>query len=748
MTVDVSDRWMHGRQRPEFTRHHAWSDRIRIDSALSGPAGRTLVAATPAHRGGLWTHGHAVHDAAGRPLRFDAALPPDSGRDRMGVDSITVLDWDVMVDDEPGTLRLPAARLWEVVPTWAPEAPRPRASWTDSLDFSTSLGDFRQSLAGRRVSTIEKDTVVGGRRLWIVRDSARVRYAERWLRFERTLGAPVAVERSAGGVIRGRHLFDPTLRLFRARDDSTVLAGEAVLRYPDGRAFRTPARYERTRHWTLYDAKALALRDSIRRREEDAAHGGMLIFPREGVETRLARGDARLEDSLVAAWHRSRDPDERARVMDLLDQWGDEPDRGYPRRLRELALQAGDTAWALLDIRGDFYTTLDRRPDVWELERVLPLMDDPAISFAMGIDLDPFYENLRQGLLWHPPALDPESSWSCTRAACELLAAQRTRAREPRLRALGLITSLVLDPPRWADTVLAEARGNPAFFQGPVQLIRGVAAAGRASSRAPLPPPEAGWRAWLEWMEGRDPTYVPYFPSDRGWHVVFGDNHLRAMRFADALTGRGVAGEIRAKLAAATEDSARLVYSAILAGLGERMHTPEELAARLRSPNATEREAALREVPGLFDTAAPADSAAAAELMDRLLAVLVENAAPWPTLPGDSLLARTLRGVGESSLPVYIIDDSLPAAVRARWATRAHVLTAAEWGTHSPREAALIVRVTRPVQAGPFARLRISYTSHYPHRADESPAGYAGGATVTVVQLDGRWVLIRADTWV
>jgi hypothetical protein len=79
----------------------------------------------------------------------------------------------------------------------------------------------------------------------------------------------------------------------------------------------------------------------------------------------------------------------------------------------------------------------------------------------------------------------------CTRAACELLARQRTAAREPRLRAVGLVASLVLDPRSWADSVLALGAADPGSMEDALRLVRGVV----APSTAPLPGPAAGWRA-------------------------------------------------------------------------------------------------------------------------------------------------------------------------------------------------------------------------------------------------------------
>lgn len=729
MTVDASDRWMHGSTRPELTLRRDYSDEIRIDSVRGARAERTVVANFAGSSGDRRIAGRVVHDAAGRPLRIWAARPPHGDDAWMRLDSVSLLNLSLIPEGAEGTLRLPAARLWELVPTWAPgTAPRAGARWTDSLDYATELGGYRQALRGRRVSTIVKDTAVAGRRLWVVRDSARVRYAERWLRFERTLDTIVVVERTAKGVIVGRHLYDPALRLFRARDDSTALAGEAVLRYPDGRAFRTPARYDRVRRWVLRDSAGLAFRDSVRADSEIVERG--VVRDEAGDSVSLAR----LRDSLIAVVRGARDPAERARAF--AEVRGMEVDGDSARHaMRTLALQAGDTAWAMLDILGDVYTTYDRRPDMGDMERLIRVMDDPGTAFSLGIDLDPFYEDLRQGLLTHPPATDPPSTWSCTRAACELLVSQRTRAHEPRLRKLALVAALALDPPRWADSVLDAARTDSSFFHDAAQLVRGAAALGRSDSQAPLPPPGAEWRRWLAWMHGDG-------------QVAFGDRHALAIRFARALTGRYVAAEMRARLAAATEDSARLVYSAILLGLGERIHGPLELVAALRSPSAAERAAALREVPAIFSAAVPADSATAAALIGRLLAVELEEAEMWPTLPGDSVSARLLRGWAAGSRPVYLVGDSIPAAVRASWAARAQVLGEAEWAAHPRPDSALVVHVTRPMRAGPFARLYVTFTEFFPlHRGGATVAG-VGGATVTLVELDGRWVLLLADTWI
>ena len=75
-----------------------------------------------------------------------------------------------------GRLTLPESRLWDLVPTFPAAAVRPGVRWTDTLARAASRDGYRQTLRGVRVSTLLDDTTVGGRHLWVVRDSARVRY--------------------------------------------------------------------------------------------------------------------------------------------------------------------------------------------------------------------------------------------------------------------------------------------------------------------------------------------------------------------------------------------------------------------------------------------------------------------------------------------------------------------------------------------------------------------------------------------
>jgi len=746
LEVATLERWMNGRQRPEFTYREHFDDGFRVDSAVAGAGGaRTLFLTSDLPE----TRGVYAHDASGRPLRVEAALPPRPREPNESLlDSANVVRWWLLQGSEERSLTLPAARLWDLVPTFPTHPPVRGERWSDTLALEARHGGYRQTLSGRRVSRVVKDTVVGGRRLWIVRDSAAVRYDEVALHFERTLDTLVSVERTTRGTLVGRELYDPRLRLFTHRYDTTALAGQAVLRYPDGRAFPTPTRFERVRAWALFDSAGLARhRRAVDDSADAAGEGPVRVFEPNGMESRLMRGDRRLRDSLMAVWQRSRDPEERAKAFGLLDQFAEFP----AGALAGLALQMGDTTYAVEEALGHVYTTRGEPATEAHLRLLLPFMDDPGRAFAFGIDTDPLYENTRQGLLTYPPVITRDSSrWACTRAACALLARQRTEAHEPRLRDLGLIAALAFDPARWADSVRARVAAGSVLLRDADTLIRGVAATGRIHSRAPLPGPEAGWRAWLEWMEGRDPTYVPspLLPPDPGWHVVFDERHATVIRFHQAMTGRDVAGEVRRKRAEATEDSARLVYGAILLGLGEGTRTPAELAAAIRTGTPGERELALREVPGLLAAAAKAPPALAAAIADTVLAMVVDGAPPWRYL--DPSLARGWHGLwrnDEGPRPAWIEADSLPEPVRAHWATRARLVTAGG-GEPAPRTASLVFRLWPVVQAGPFVRVRVDWSATYARRPDQAQAAALGGVTVDLMQVDGGWVVVGQSEWI
>lgn len=534
MEQQTRERWMHGRDRPRFTPFRATRRWVMVDSIRDSATTRrlhlTLERTVRGRDSALIVVGPTGHVAR---LETGLAPLPHQGAESPGDSARRD---DMQRRGIEGGVALLASRLWDVVPVRPPEVPRPGLAWTDTISRDASDGPFRQAMRGTRVSRIAGERVVGGHRLWIIHDSAAVTYEERYPERDRTLDTTVLVVRTVAGTIRGTHLYDPGLRLSRERDDTTSLSGEAVLRYPDGRTYRTPARYERMRRWDLLDAPRYAARITELRAENARRSGGMVMVPGAGLERRLAEGDAKARDSLLAAWQRTTDPSEAAGLFDLLTTWAAR-DVSSTKRIDSVRVSAGDTAY--------LYELLARRAygeepvDTAAVLAMLPFMDDPSLAWSLGLSRDWLYENLVQSLTTWPRAAaavkPPHGRVACTIDACGLLAGQWRTAREPRLRDVGLVALMSMDPAHWADTVLALDGPRRPLLHDAAMLARGAGATWPAASKAPIPPPGSDWHAWLEWMDGGNT--LP--------RVRFEESHATAVRFQQARTGRDVVAEWR-----------------------------------------------------------------------------------------------------------------------------------------------------------------------------------------------------------
>lgn len=416
-----------------------------------------------------------------------------------------------------------------------------------------------------------------------------------------------------------------------------------------------------------------------------------------------------------------------------------------------MRLEVGDTASVIRSVVSGGNLSSPRVPIGADTIRLLlPFMADPGLAFAFGLDRDPFYENLRQGLLYRPPAITEDTlQWPCAPEACRLLARQWETAREPRLRELGLIAHLVLDPARWSDTVLARAAAGSTMLGPAVLVVRGVGATWGSAAKAPAPAPGADWRAWREWMNGQDTAYISPTNAPPPQEVRWERSHATALRFYAVRTGRDVVGELRRAFEAARTDSARLVFGTVLHGLGEHRPDPAAVAFRLRSSSAAERSLASSEMRALIREARPADPATQAHLLDGLLRHVISKESVWPFLhpaPNQRSFGPQLHFSAER--PVFLLADSLPPAVRERWKVRVHLVSRAEWNARSDRLPA-VYYVASPVQrVGPFARLYITYGEREARASDQAPVGYAGGVTLYLLDTEGGWVIVGSEGWV
>ena len=650
--------------------------------------------------------------------------------------------------------------LRDLVPSFHPPRIARGARWSDSVSVSADSLGSRRSLNGTRVSRIVRDTTIAGTRLWIVVDTAVARYEERTMPEERTLDAHVTVTRTGSATIHGRTIFDPLLGLPRIRDDSLTLTGLAVLRYPDGRSFSTPVHDERIRHAVLYDSAAYrARRAAIRAEAERRFSGGVVIVATDSLDRRMQNGDTLARDSVVRLWRRATTPNEYAALYGRLGMWN-RRDSTFSRWLEERRIADGDTVFLLDRLEREEYRERRGSIDTTLMRRLIGLMSDPGLLFAFGVEDDPFYEDLAQTLYTYPPAAIRDTArWPCTPAACRMLAEQYPSATEPRLRRVGLVARFALDPRTWTDTLVAHARESASLLEGPLMLARGIGATWPASSHRPIPPPDADWRAWTDWMNGKDPAWArahptpPALAASLDSPLRFDDTHATAIRFTEARTGRDIVGELRAKLAGSTSDSARLVYEYMLTTLGALQPTVESVAALLRSSSPARRSLGVQEVERLFSgTTERADAATTDSLQDVLIATALEHhgkrwrsLAPDPNAPSRPAPPPMREAPNEQT---FLLADSLSPGLRAKWAPHVPIITRAEWDRRSDREGGTLFTLSSVSRVGPFARLGVDSFGRIPRQPNQAPWLYYAHTTYYLMQLDGEWVMVTMDGWI
>ena len=704
LEVTTRERWMHAAQRSEFTPFSPMSFALQVDGttpdSLTGE--RTLRLSRLDRRTGEATTLVVGRDGAivRQETQLGAPIPTPPG---MSPAEAVRFAQNRLFDEE--RLVLPATRAWDALPRVHPVRFTPGQRWTDTVALASEVDGSRQALDGVRTSVLVRDTVVDGRSLWIVRDNARVRYTERAVDFERALDTTVAVERTATGSITGQYLYDRLLGMHWSRVDTTALSGEAILRYPDGRSFHTSARYERTREMTLREPAAyVARRDQIRL-ERMRTSTGSVVSPANETETRLWRGDTMVRDSLLRAWDRENDPNRREQIYRTLMLWA-RPE-GFRAELERHRAAAGDSAFAIKRLWSLAYPAQSRIDRALALE-MIRVMQDPGISFAANLYRDPIYENLAQTFTTWPRALEPDTArWKCTVEACALFEQQFRTAQEPRLRDVGLTALVTGDPVRWADSLAGQPRARSTVLRRVTELANGRLETYPSRTPVPLPAPDADWRAWRDWTSG---------------------NFAVPIQFYGQRANRDLRTEIRTRYASAPNDSARLVFGTLLASFGE-FQSATEVAERLRSGSRAEQQLAISALPALFGARAPfADSATTVAVIDRVLADAVSR-------PGSDSL--------------YVLSDSIPTVLRARWSNRLRFVSRGEWQAISERQAARLLTVSRVERVGSLVRVSSHAAGRLGRQPNESVQLYYSWATYYMVETNGTWStvsVIRAIT--
>ena len=712
------ERWLHERQDPRFTAYAPINRTIRASPVAPGtdvPGYREVRVFAPLERNAARIRVDSLGRVAGV-----AAIPQGAPRSSAGPEGRFV--------GGIRALRLPHSISWEVIPLLGRTGIRTGDEWTDTLDLVTEQGGSRQTLYGPRVRSVVGDTLIDGRRHWIVRDSTQATYTERWTHDPPWPSASAVVERTAAGVLLGRSVFDPESGVARTRVDRAVLNGEATLVDEEGRRLTTAAQYERTTTWTLHDPESLARRGVEIFDETGARRTGMMRLPVTGEERRLAGGDMALRDSLIDRWSREQDPDAIAKLRAQLAHWQRDGSRAWQDTLDALQLAHGDTAGTILRImREAAFGANGLSPE--DVQLLLPVLRDPGLAFALWIDRDHLFESIRRALLATPPAVMVDSSFQAsTVEACRMLAALADSAAEPRLRDLGLIARLALEPARWDAAVLQRVADGAPFLEPAAALIRGDRPTGEVSLLR-LPPPDASANAWLAWLSGTP---------------LLSRNDASILRFVQARGERDLVGELRRLRAGDVDAPPQLAVEALLVGLRAEELDADVVAARLRVADPGLREHAMRQMQDLLRAAPRAPPEVARELSDRLLGIVMHGADAWPpSIPSSAPRPQT-PPLPTGSEKVYMVADDLLPAVRARWEGELDLVPvqrlAAPDGTLLP---GCHMRIRGPVQIGPFARVSASCTLVV---IDEGgrPAGYGASVMYDLMREGEGWVAVLA----
>lgn len=623
--------------------------------------------------------------------------------------------------------------LWNLARS-APRQARVGMRWVDTLRVDAVSPDSRRALNGTRVSRVLRDTVVGGRTMMIVRDSASVTYEVHWNARAFSLERTDSVERRATGVIRGQWLLDPEHGYAQWSADTTTLRGTATLMMSDGRTASSPTRFERTRQVDALTPVQVAASLS------GEQPFSIVRLPSTALEKRLDREGPRIVDSLLAVARASRNPFERDQLLEALRTWGRIP---RERLTREMLLD-GDTVRALE------FTSLSMTP-AW-LHDWLPLFDDPAPLWRHGLTpTENFSEGVESDLTQWPPVLMEYMKrlgrpipfdGACLPDACRVLAELWPSARDARLRAIGLLTRAMQDPKVWGDSLRRYASIAPGIANHGIALLDGVGASWQASTKIRMPAPGADWRLWSEWMTGQSLSAPPsrFEPG----LTRLEENHYSAFAIRTATTGRDFQSEMRDAFQRATADSARLVFGTLAVSLNAIPLTGEVLASWLSDSSALitalGRNAVTQYVSANQRRLPDAE---AVPLIDTLLAILTQGAPRWASLGIDSSKLRDFPAELRAGA-LRIISDSLPAAVIARWSATIKPIPSSERGVPEGQlqQPVTTYWIAPPIGAGPIVVLQYRLTTQRGQQA------YSQGAAFFLLRVGNAYRLVSISSWI
>jgi hypothetical protein len=328
----------------------------------------------------------------------------------------------------------------------------------------------------------------------------------------------------------------------------------------------------------------------------------------------------------------------------------------------------------------------------------------------------------------------------------------------------------MMDPARWADTLLARAATGDRIVRFAVPLVRGYGANGISSLQLPLPPPDADWRAWRDWLGTPNPAYpVPASPTGAvrqpAWLTSTGSPN--AIQFHRAMTGRDVVAELTRDYQRAEGDTARFIFGRILFALGELHPNADTIATQLRDGSPLMRLFARQALSGTRPVfgggaggdiagihVAAADSATTVSIQTRLLESMLAHKEAWRTLeekqgaPPPPYRDVPTDADPNTVRPIYIKSDGLTAGFRAAWDGKAQFLSAAAWNAQPNRAGGELWTLSAVERAGPFLRVSFNVSGRVAKTPAQAPALWYSFTSYLLMNYDGEWVIVSKSVGV
>lgn len=719
----VYERWIHRRQDPRTVHFAAREESITIDSlsASSNGALRDYFVHVGANPARIRLAGAAV------PAMRGAWSPPDVGS----------FDWSARDPHRSFNVRLGLGMsgtntlslfrdvLEDVVPTFRPPALRVGASWRDTIHWVATHDSLRLRLDVARISWLERDSSTDGRLRWFVRDSATVRYAAELDLPDFYRVAVSHVQQRMSGTTVGRALIDVERQLLIWRRDSSSWSGEATLQEEGASPVTTPARYERVRQWTGFDAQAYVA-SRARRRE---------MFWRVGPPN-----------------------------MPEYENWPTPPTNGPPPT-------QVDSAFAVKQLgkRVDARGRERRHLQLDEMRTFVDWLEDAQRRWDHGVARSELLGILTGPLETEPMATSDTSRWPCTPEACALLVTRAAASRSPVVRDLALMLQFSMQPAAHAARLRERGAREPSMFGTSLRLLDGVGPQWPARA-SKAPPPGSDWRRWLDWMSGWSMPYTaPAWPATEGASTLnppfWSWQHREALLIHGMATGRDIRRELQLAFDSASEDSARLVYGTALVHLRETRlpldtvlawfatgSRPMQAIARTEVRLATERLLPIGP-PALPESALPQ------ALRDSLVSlVLSEIITEMPVTPIEWVV-DSARGVAAprnawlhpapppDTAQRLVAAEDWPAGLPARLQSRFRTITRGARDSLPTSQTIHVMHIDASVRMGPYVVVAFSTRSRLPNFAERPGRAYASGTFVVLAPYKGRWVEVGRQGW-